>query len=47
MSKTPQNQDEAIIAEEDDGIRLDRWFKRHRVGTPHALLARWARSGAI
>jgi 23S rRNA pseudouridine955/2504/2580 synthase len=36
-----------IIAAEDDGIRLDRWFKRHREGTPHALLARWARSGVL
>lgn len=47
MSKNTPNQDEAIIAEEDDGIRLDRWFKRHRIGTPHALLARWARSGEL
>jgi 23S rRNA pseudouridine955/2504/2580 synthase len=39
--------DSAIIDEEDDGIRLDRWFKRHRPGTPHALLARWARSGQL
>lgn len=36
-----------VIAAEDDGIRLDRWFKRHREGTPHALLARWARSGLL
>ena len=36
-----------IIAAEDDGIRLDRWFKRHREGTPHALLARWTRSGQV
>jgi len=39
--------DGATIAAEDDGIRLDRWFKRHREGTPHALLARWARSGQL
>jgi 23S rRNA pseudouridine955/2504/2580 synthase len=39
--------DGATIADEDDGIRLDRWFKRHRPGTPHALLARWARSGQL
>ncbi|MDK2760068.1 MAG: RluA family pseudouridine synthase [Sphingopyxis sp.] len=45
MSRTEQ--DKATIAEEDDGIRLDRWFKRHREGTPHALLARWARSGQL
>ncbi len=36
-----------VITAEDDGIRLDRWFKRHREGTPHALLARWARSGLL
>ena len=40
-------QDRATVAEEDDGIRLDRWFKRHRPGTPHALIARWARSGEL
>src|SRR3546814_4571858 len=39
--------DGATIAEEDDGIRLDRWFKRHREGTPHALLARRAGSGQL
>lgn len=39
--------DSTIVAEEDDGIRLDRWFKRHRPGTPHALIARWARSGEL
>lgn len=47
MSASQTSQDGAIIAEEDDGIRLDRWFKRHRPGTPHALLARWARSGQL
>ncbi|PQM28347.1 RNA pseudouridine synthase [Sphingopyxis lindanitolerans] len=47
MSMDVKNMDRALIAEEDDGIRLDRWFKRHRPGTPHALLARWARSGQL
>jgi len=47
MSKVDKAMDGATIAEEDDGIRLDRWFKRHRPGTPHALLARWARSGQL
>ncbi|KGB52963.1 Pseudouridine synthase [Sphingopyxis sp. LC81] len=47
MSDAKTNLDGATIAEEDDGIRLDRWFKRHREGTPHALLARWARSGQL
>lgn len=35
------------IATDDDGIRLDRWFKRHRPDVPHALLQRWARTGAV
>lgn len=47
MTDTPARQDSAIVDREDDGIRLDRWFKRHRAGTPHALLARWARSGQV
>ncbi|HWV59784.1 MAG TPA: RluA family pseudouridine synthase [Sphingopyxis sp.] len=47
MSAPDTKIDGATIAEEDDGIRLDRWFKRHRPGTPHALLARWARSGQL
>lgn len=47
MSADARAQDGATIAEDDDGIRLDRWFKRHRPGTPHALLARWARSGQL
>ncbi len=35
------------IKPDDDGIRLDRWFKRHRDDVPHALLARWARTGMV
>jgi 23S rRNA pseudouridine955/2504/2580 synthase len=47
MSEKSNNFDQSVIAEEDDGIRVDRWFKRHRSGTPHALIARWARSGTL
>ena len=47
MSEPGIRPDGATIADEDDGIRLDRWFKRYRPGTPHALLARWARSGQL
>ena len=42
---TPSN--EYRITADDDGIRLDRWFKRHREDVPHALIARWARTGLI
>ncbi len=38
---------EALIAADDDGIRLDRWFKRHRPDVTHALLARWLRTGMV
>ena len=37
----------AIIAEDDDGIRLDRWFQRHAPGTSFNIVSRWARTGAI
>ena len=47
MTQDRSIQDSATVAEEDGGIRLDRWFKRHRPGTPHALIARWARSGEL
>jgi 23S rRNA pseudouridine955/2504/2580 synthase len=35
------------ILPDDDGIRLDRWFKRHRPDVPHALLSRWVRTGLV
>ena len=39
--------DEYRIKADDDGIRLDRWFKRHRDDVPHALLQRWTRTGLV
>lgn len=38
---------EHIISQEDDGIRLDRWFKRHQPGVPHALLEKNLRKGLV
>jgi 23S rRNA pseudouridine955/2504/2580 synthase len=32
---------------EDDGIRLDRWFKRHMPDTSFAIVSRWARTGQL
>lgn len=43
--RTPQ--EEYRVKADDDGIRLDRWFKRHRPDVPHALLARWTRTGLV
>lgn len=38
---------EAIVSDEDDGIRVDRWFKRNRPDVSFTLVARWARTGAL
>ena len=35
------------IASDDDGIRLDRWFKRHLPQIGFATVNRWARTGQI
>lgn len=35
------------VAEEDDGIRLDRWFKRHLPDTSFTTVAKWARTGQL
>ncbi|GGE16582.1 pseudouridine synthase [Polymorphobacter glacialis] len=37
----------AIIADDDDGIRLDRWFQRHAPETSFNIVSRWARTGAV
>ena len=33
------------VGEDDDGIRLDRWFKRHLPDISFNLVSRWARTG--
>ena len=35
------------VAPDDDGIRLDRWFKRHQADISFNLVSRWARTGAL
>ena len=35
------------VDEDDDGIRLDRWFKRHRPDISFNLVSRWARTGQL
>ncbi|AXJ95847.1 MULTISPECIES: RluA family pseudouridine synthase [unclassified Sphingomonas] len=32
---------------DDDGIRLDRWFKRHLPDTSFTVVAKWARTGQL
>jgi len=35
------------VDEEDDGIRLDRWFRRHLPEAGFGTVARWARTGQL
>ena len=35
------------VGEDDDGIRLDRWFKRHMPDVGFNLVSRWARTGQL
>ena len=35
------------VGYEDDGIRLDRWFKRHLPDTSFNIVSRWARTGQL
>ena len=36
-----------IVAADDDGIRLDRWFKRNLPDASFNLVSRWARTGQL
>ena len=35
------------VGEDDAGVRLDRWFKRHLPQIGFATVSRWARTGQI
>ena len=35
------------VAPDDDGVRVDRWFKRHLPQVGFATVSRWARTGQI
>src|SRR5690242_21261417 len=35
------------VGEDDDGIRLDRWFKRHMAAATYTIVAKWARTGQL
>lgn len=36
-----------IVDDDDDGIRLDRWFKRHMPDVSFNIVSRWARTGQL
>jgi 23S rRNA pseudouridine955/2504/2580 synthase len=42
-----QNVRQFTIEADDDGVRLDRWFKRHLPLVGFAMVSRWARTGQI
>ncbi|PTQ12815.1 RNA pseudouridine synthase [Sphingomonas oleivorans] len=35
------------VSDDDDGIRLDRWFKRHLPDASFNIVSRWARTGQL
>ena len=35
------------VGADDDGIRVDRWFKRHVPGATFSVVAKWARTGQL
>lgn len=35
------------VGDDDDGIRLDRWFKRHMPEATYTVVAKWARTGQL
>ena len=35
------------VSEDDDGIRLDRWFKRNMPAVSFNIVSRWARTGQL
>jgi 23S rRNA pseudouridine955/2504/2580 synthase len=36
-----------VVGDDDDGIRLDRWFKRHLPEVSFNIVSRWARTGQL
>ena len=47
MTNSTDNSRTFTVADDDDGIRLDRWFKRHLPDVSFNLVSRWARTGQL
>ena len=45
--KSSDNVRTFTVGEDDDGIRLDRWFKRHLPDASFNIVSRWARTGQL
>lgn len=43
----PDGRIAAVVGRDDDGIRLDRWLRRHHPQLTHALVEKWLRQGVI
>ncbi|MEB3415880.1 RluA family pseudouridine synthase [Alteriqipengyuania sp. WL0013] len=47
-TKNPEDEvRQFTVAADDDGIRLDRWFKRHLPQIGFGMVSRWARTGQV
>src|SRR5688572_4845423 len=47
MASSSDNVRTFTVGEDDDGIRLDRWFKRHLPDVSFNTVSRWARTGQL
>lgn len=47
MNKPADEVRQFTVSEDDEGIRLDRWFKRNLPAIGFATISRWARTGQI
>lgn len=47
MSEMSKEVRQFVVHADDDGIRLDRWFKRHLSDATFNLVSRWARTGQL
>ena len=47
MAESSDNVRTFTVSEDDDGIRLDRWFKRHLPDVSFNTVSRWARTGQL
>jgi len=47
MSEAASEARNFTVGEDDDGIRLDRWFRRHMPDASFNIVSRWARTGQL
>ena len=43
----PRGATSVIVTDDEAGLRLDRWFRRHFPGVTHARLQKWLRTGQV